>query len=381
MISLIVPVYNARPYLSDLVGNLQRQTFAEFEVLFVDDCSTDGSREELRRIEKVDSRFRMFEHSTNRGPGASRNTGLANARGEFVMYVDDDDSFGTDYLRTMHDFIVRDGSDVVICNSIWEYPERRDLHNTFIDRPKTKHLLLNGRDALRRYFHIYSADLWIPVEPWGKIVRRTLLSKNDLWFKEALFEDVVMTFCELTFSNTVTFISDPLYVYNKKSANAATVASRGQCIREMYRAPEGIVEIVNQRGMERELGEFTHLFFFRFLNGTYSFFAKGLQLRDEMKYALGRYRTVITQPDVGDHAAEVLQHLRGFYCEMKEHGMLDLYTEFLLPFRSWLDFVVMEQLLRPKPGVRREVVEALSVLGGAAKVIGGRIWKHIGLRS
>ena len=90
LISIIVPVYNVVQYLETCVRSVQHQTYASWELLLVDDASTDGSGELCDELAAGDSRIRVI-HGSHYGPGPARNKGLAAACGEFVYFIDSDD--------------------------------------------------------------------------------------------------------------------------------------------------------------------------------------------------------------------------------------------------------------------------------------------------
>ena len=86
MVSVIMPVHNGMATLQRAVRSVQAQSFADWELLVVDDCSTDGSREAVATWAAADLRIRPIRNAENRGPGAARNLGLRSARGQFIAY-------------------------------------------------------------------------------------------------------------------------------------------------------------------------------------------------------------------------------------------------------------------------------------------------------
>lgn len=100
-VSVIVPVYNAGPYLEACLDSVCKQATTNIEILCVDDCSTDTSLEVLRRYEKVDPRIKVFPHQKNRGCAAARNTGMQHATGKYIYFIDGDDWIDPAYLEEM----------------------------------------------------------------------------------------------------------------------------------------------------------------------------------------------------------------------------------------------------------------------------------------
>lgn len=105
--SVIVPVYNVEAYLRRCVDSILRQTFGDFELLLVDDGSTDGSGSICDEYAAVDSRVRVF-HKPNGGVSSARNMGLDNARGEWITFSDSDDWMQEDNLRNFADHVDAD---------------------------------------------------------------------------------------------------------------------------------------------------------------------------------------------------------------------------------------------------------------------------------
>ena len=91
LISVIVPVYNAASSLHRSLGSVLRQTLPDFELIVIDDCSTDESVDILEEYRATDNRVRIFSTTKNSGPGVARNVGLKNARGKFIAFLDSDD--------------------------------------------------------------------------------------------------------------------------------------------------------------------------------------------------------------------------------------------------------------------------------------------------
>lgn len=115
LISVIVPVYNVEKYLSACVCSVLKQTYPCFEVILVDDGSTDGSGALCDLWKKQDSRIQVI-HQENGGLSAARNTGMQIARGEYLCFVDSDDLVAPDYLRILYENLIAFHADVSCCH-------------------------------------------------------------------------------------------------------------------------------------------------------------------------------------------------------------------------------------------------------------------------
>jgi glycosyltransferase involved in cell wall biosynthesis len=116
LVSVIIPVYNVRPYLERCVSALRNQTYKELEILLVDDGSTDGSRELLGQLEKQDPRIRVLLQPENRGVSAARNRALTAANGQWVCFCDGDDWFELTFVEKLLTCAHLENADYVFCN-------------------------------------------------------------------------------------------------------------------------------------------------------------------------------------------------------------------------------------------------------------------------
>jgi len=125
LLSVIMPVHNGMATLERAVRSVQAQSFPDWELLVVDDCSTDRSWEAVATWAAADPRIRPLHSAENRGPGAARNLGLRSARGQFIAYLDCDDEYDPQYLE--HVARLRDKGDVLVFEYDFGLDRRRNL--------------------------------------------------------------------------------------------------------------------------------------------------------------------------------------------------------------------------------------------------------------
>ena len=117
-VSVIVPVYNTQDYLNECIDSVLNQSLADFELICIDDGSTDASLEILKDYEKKDNRIQVFSQK-NSGLAASRNAGLNVAQGEYVLFLDSDDYLKSDTLEKLYNQAIENNLDLGIPQRIF----------------------------------------------------------------------------------------------------------------------------------------------------------------------------------------------------------------------------------------------------------------------
>ena len=125
-VSIIIPTYNREKLLSRAIKSIQQQTYTDWELIVVDDDSTDGTEEEIMKIK--DSRIRYVKNDENIGAAGSRNHGVSLAKGDYIAFQDSDDVWRPDKLgKQMRYLCAKDGYDMVYCSFLRHYLDGRDL--------------------------------------------------------------------------------------------------------------------------------------------------------------------------------------------------------------------------------------------------------------
>lgn len=176
-ISIIVPVYNVEKCLERCIDSILSQSFCNFELLLVDDGSTDSSGIICDDYKKRDERIRVF-HEKNRGVPTARNIGMNNAIGSHLMFIDSDDCLTQGALEKLYQEAVSSDADIVFanCNIISENGNI-DYHKSILQKS-----LMNNKDFLNYLTQNISSINFITV--WNKIYKKTLI--GDKRFDEKL---------------------------------------------------------------------------------------------------------------------------------------------------------------------------------------------------
>lgn len=180
-VSIIVPVYNTEAYLPACIDCILGQSFTDFELLLVDDGSTDGSGVLCDAYQAKDSRVRVF-HQQNGGVSAARNHGVGEAQGDWVCYVDSDDEVKPDYLKVMVEAICSDR-----CLVMGNLSDDRMSGNLKED------ITLHGKEMVR--YLLDSSALFLS-GPVAKLFNRQLLMEHNICFPVGIHygEDMVYLF-------------------------------------------------------------------------------------------------------------------------------------------------------------------------------------------
>ncbi|MEU6576694.1 glycosyltransferase [Streptomyces sp. NPDC046805] len=207
-VSVIVPVYNPGPYIEDCVASLLRQSLPpdEFEVVFVDDGSTDETPARLDRLAAEHPHFHVVHQENSGWSGRPRNVGIDAARGEFVMFVDNDDYLGDEALERMYDYGVANKADVIVGKMAGK------------GRPVPVELFRRDRP----HATVENAPLIDSLTP-HKMVRRTFLERTGLRFPEGRrrLEDHVFVTEAFLRADNVSVLSDYVCYYHVKREDAA----------------------------------------------------------------------------------------------------------------------------------------------------------------
>ena len=170
LVSVIIPVYNVRPYLCEALDSVLGQTYQNLEILVIDDGSDDGSERICDEYGKKDSRITVI-HQENRGLSTARNVGLNRVTGEYVAFLDPDDAFHPDMIRRLMEAMKRNGAEMAVCGIINCHSLHRMQGKRFFLRAEYRQeevfekkaslaLLAEGRMASCVWNKLYTAELW-----------------------------------------------------------------------------------------------------------------------------------------------------------------------------------------------------------------------------
>lgn len=219
MISVIIPIYNVSPYITDCLQSVINQTYTDLEVLLIDDCGTDDSIQIAERIVqeyKGSIQFRILHHDRNRGLSAARNTGIDAAKGEYISFIDSDDYIVPNFYERMFDVMKMEDGDVGILACCCNTDTEGIISDSFFTNVDNKITLLP-----EEYVEAMLLTK-VPHMAWGKVFRRNIFdnirfrvgrNNEDVLFVLDFFPEV-----EKRMIKTV-IIPDRLYYYRQREGS------------------------------------------------------------------------------------------------------------------------------------------------------------------
>lgn len=199
-ISVIIPVYNAEKFVGKCIESVQAQSYIDWQMILVDDGSKDKSQEVCQRYADNDNRICVI-HQENAGAGAARNTGLAKAVGDYVMFIDSDDYVDKDYFA----LLAKHDEDVVFIDVQAVGEDGKVVRDEFLSVYKN----LSKDDFMRS--QMTGKINWGGVR---KVVKRKILEQNNIRYTDhKVGEEALFTYSSVFYSNSISFIERPVYFY------------------------------------------------------------------------------------------------------------------------------------------------------------------------
>lgn len=205
-ISIIIPVYNVEHYLRECLDSCTNQTLEDIEIICVDDASPDNSIKILEEYQAKDSRIKIFQHEKNKNLGAARNSGLQNAAGEYVWFVDSDDYIDTKACQILYDAIKEFNVDM-LCFSALKFVDKNENRRFIYDKHyhqgvqinKIYHPKTNWEEI--RFSHLN-------VTAWAYITKTSVIQKfrfrEGVWHEDVDFTPILLasvnSFCYIPYT-------------------------------------------------------------------------------------------------------------------------------------------------------------------------------------
>jgi glycosyltransferase involved in cell wall biosynthesis len=219
-VSIIVPVYNAEKFLHDCIESVIKQSFSNWELILVDNGSTDGSVDIIEKYIQQDPRIQTIKEN-KRGPAAARNAGVAAATGSTVFFLDADDFITSNALEVLTDALDQTGAEMAMGNfsklnpdgKMVDQPVTFDIHEKPFTGNKRELSRLETTNYVHHFLHHPSNHLISYC--WARLFRLETIRKYKITANEdmQLFEDLIFNLEYLKHSDKIVFVNAPIYIY------------------------------------------------------------------------------------------------------------------------------------------------------------------------
>lgn len=212
--SVILPIYNVEKYLQHCIDSVLQQTFDDYEILLVDDGSTDNSPYICDQYEKEYPRICAI-HKENGGMSSARNAGLKHANGEYIVFIDSDDFLIDEEFLKKIDEVTHEKIDLVFYKYQKYYNETGELNKCSFSYESAM-----KQDTYANKIHALVEEDAFYGMAWIKAIRRNLLLDNNIEFEEGLLgEDMEWNYHLLTRAKDVTFLNEAYIAYRQRSGS------------------------------------------------------------------------------------------------------------------------------------------------------------------
>lgn len=214
-LSVVIPVYNVEKYVKECMDSVVGQSYKNIEVICVNDGSTDNSESLIRKYCENDDRVKVINQK-NSGVSDARNTGISNATGEFITFVDPDDVLELNAYEAAIKHFEENNTDIVV----WGY-KTFPIFDSWYEHAGNVSGKLYESDSINAYFNEKSSTV-----VWNKIYRSSLIKNEPVKFKSGLKygEDINFNLLVFPKARNIRFIPDKLYNYRIKREGSATTA-------------------------------------------------------------------------------------------------------------------------------------------------------------
>ncbi|WP_374931958.1 glycosyltransferase family 2 protein [Neobacillus driksii] len=240
-VSVIIPVYNCEKYLSNCLDSIIAQTYTNLEIIIVNDGSMDGSELIINKYKEAHKEIKYF-YQENRGPSEARNIAITNATGEYLVFIDSDDTVEKNYIESLYNKIVSSGSDLVCCgykdisrfglvnHSDFIFENTIPLHS-FIE------MVCNGTGGVL----------------WSKIFKKEIIKMYNLQMDKNLFmsEDLIFVLRYATHCKSFAAIKEYSYNYNRLNDSSISSNISIRYLPNYIRVCETLEEVLNSIDLDK----------------------------------------------------------------------------------------------------------------------------------
>lgn len=213
-ISIIVPVYNVEKYLKKCLDSLVNQKYTNYEIVIVNDGSTDNSQDIIDKYIKKYPKLIKSYKKKNGGLSSARNYGINKSTGDYLLFVDSDDYLQTNSLKLLSEKLVKEKSDIIVFDINTVYPNYSIVKKTMTDEDNVKRYIVGEPSAC------------------NKLVKKDIFINNNIKFMENVFYEDLATMPLLAlYTDKISFLNKPLYNYVQRENS---IMNQTKCNPKMF---------------------------------------------------------------------------------------------------------------------------------------------------
>ena len=256
-VSIVVPVFNSEKTLSKCLDSLINQTYKDIEIICVNDCSKDRSLQVLQEYASKDSRIIIVNHTENKNAGGARNSGIKEAKGSYICFVDNDDWLIEDGIKILVDNSNAFTSDVVAADWVTYFDE---THQKLNDN------LLDNADKLTLIKYICKNGFRM----LGVLMKKRLFCDNELFFPEKVFyEDNAIAMALISCANVISYIKKPIYYYFISPSSVTGFVTKRKITDRMVTNRMYLANLKRLNCYTKELREWYDFYYIKLICQTY----------------------------------------------------------------------------------------------------------------
>lgn len=271
-LSIIIPVYNVENYLSRCLESILNQTFNDFEIICVNDGSTDNSLAVLQKFKSNDERIIIIDKK-NEGSGVARNVGLSIAKGDYVYFVDGDDWIEENSLDKIVLKADELNTDILIFGGLSYYNNKGKNGGYSADKLPKQYLnkVFSSKDIKKDIFKF-------PSTAWTKLYRREFLLKNNIKFQDIkVGQDQLPFFHSMIKAERIALLPENIYCYRKNRKGSAMTVKKKKSFSPIY-VFYGIEDMLKSENL---LDDYKSIFVNKYLSKATSWLGK---FQDDLKH-------------------------------------------------------------------------------------------------
>lgn len=245
LVSIVIPIYNAAEYLEKCLNSVFTQTYKNIEVICINDGSTDNSIDILYAFLQKYPEYILVKTIKNSGQANARNVGMELASGEFLCFVDSDDTIESTMIEKLYKNIIKYQTDLAIC----------DMKRTFVGKVNILErffrydIKLDFQDVITIYDHP-EVICYMMNAPFAKLMRKSFIDQNKIRFiKGYIYEDLVFVQEILSCNPRISIVKEKLYNYIVR--NNSTMTSKKSKVTDMFVSYKNVYNAYDHKGIAK----------------------------------------------------------------------------------------------------------------------------------